>query len=89
MIAVIQPGLNRLELTEEGLLHVRYGLKRRWAWNEIGAVELRRLRTKWSAKQRSVVTLETNAGGWTYGLLRWAFNIDQPRRAVIEDIYDS
>lgn len=89
MITVIQPGFNRLELTEEGLLHVRYGFKRRWAWHEIGAVELRRLRTKWSAKQRSVVTLEADAGGWTYGLLRWVFNIDQRRRAVIEDIYDS
>lgn len=89
MISLIQPGLNRLELTETGLMHVRYGFKRRWAWHELGSAELRRLRTKWSAKQRSVITLDAVAGGWTYGLLRWAFNIDNRRRAVIEDIYDT
>lgn len=89
MISIIQPGLNRLELTGSGLEHVRYGFKRRWAWHELGSAELRRPRTKWSAKQRSVVTLEAPAAGWTYGLLRWAFNIDNRRLAVIEDIYDS
>lgn len=86
---LLTPGVNRLELTVEGLVHVRYGFKRRWAWHEVGSAALRRVRSKWSAKQRSVLNLEMPSRGWAFGFLRWAYNIDNGRQAMFEDIYDT
>ncbi len=88
-LALLAPSLNRLELDDAGMLSVCYARKRRWSWRELGPAELRRVRSKWSAKQRSVLTFEAPANGLGSAFLRWAFNIDNRRLAVIEDIYDS
>lgn len=88
-MALMTPPFNRLELDEMGLLSVCYARKRRWAWHELGAAEVRRVRSKWSSKQRAVLTIEAPANGIGSAFLRWAFNIDNRRLAVIEDIYDS
>lgn len=88
-LSLLSPGLNRLELTETGLLSVCYGRKRRWSWPALGAAELRRVRSKWSARPRSMIVLDAPANGWGSAFLRWAFNIDNRRQAVIEDIYDT
>ncbi len=90
MIAVMLPGSNRLELNADGLLHVRFARKRRWPWHAVGSAELRRVRSKWSAKSRSVITIPVPADSWSFRFLRWAFNIDGDRaQAVIEDIYET
>lgn len=88
-MALMAPGLNRLELDDAGLLSVCYARKRRWAWHQLGVADIRRVRSKWSAKQRAVLTIEAPANGVGSAILRWAFNIDDRRLAIIEDIYDS
>lgn len=88
-LALLAPPLNRLEVDNAGMLSVCYTRKRRWLWHELGVAELRHVRSKWSAKQRPVLTIEAPANGIGSAFLRWAFNIDNRRLAVIEDIYDS
>jgi hypothetical protein len=86
---LLAAGRNRIELDDEGLRLARVGRMSRWLWSEIGPAEMRRVRSKWSAKQRSVLTFEAPRNGIGSAFLRWAFNIDNRRLAVIEDIYDS
>jgi hypothetical protein len=87
--AFLSAGRNRIELDNDGLRLVRLGRAKHWRWSEIGPADLRRLRTKWSAKQRAVLTIEASSNGIGSAILRWAFNIDNRRLAVIEDIYDT
>ena len=82
-------GRNRIELDDEGLRLVRVGRVSRWLWSEIGLAEMRRVRSKWSAKQRPVLIFEAPRNGIGSAFLRWALNIDNRRLAVIEDIYDT
>lgn len=89
-LTLVDPSLNRLDLSEEALDMARMGRTSRWAWSDVGAVEMRRVRTKWSAKQRTVLVLEVPATRWGSRYLRWAHNLggEQPL-AVIEDSYDT
>lgn len=90
MAVLAAPPLNRLDLTEESLEMTRLGRTSRWAWSEIGSANLRRVRTKWSAKQRTVLTVGIPAARWGSRYLRWAHNLDSAELfAVIEDTYDT
>jgi len=82
-------GKNRIQLDDDGFRFVRLGRTSRWRWSEIGPGEVRRVRGKWSAKQRPVLTFETPVNGIGSAFLRWAFNIDNRHVVVIEDIYDA
>jgi hypothetical protein len=86
---LLAAGKNRIELDDDGLRLVRVGRTSRWLWSEVGPAELRRLRTKWSARQRPVLAFEAPRNGIGSAFLRWALNIDNRRLVVIEDIYDS
>lgn len=90
MLAMIAPALNRLELSQDELAMVRFGRESRWAWVEVGAVELRQVRTKWSGKQRPVLSIALPKAGLGSRYLRWAHNLDDLQTiAVLEDIYDT
>lgn len=89
-LAVVDPSLNRLDLSEEALAMMRMGRTSQWAWSEIQSVELRMVRTKWSAKQRAVLTVGVPAARLGSRYLRWAHNLDGLETiAVIEDTYDT
>ena len=89
-LALVDPSLNRLELSEEALEMTRMGRTSRWSWAEVGPAELRRVRTKWSAKRRAVLTIAVPVATWGSRYLRWAHNLESAGPiAVIEDSYDT
>ncbi len=89
-LGLVDPSLNRLELSEEALEMTRMGRTSRWSWAEVGPAELRRVRTKWSAKRRAVLTIAVPAATWGSRYLRWAHNLEHTEPiAVIEDSYDT
>ena len=90
VMALMSAELNRLDLSEDGLRMRRLGQTSRWAWSEIQSLELRMVRTKWSAKQRAVLTIGVPAARLGSRYLRWAHNLDGLETlAVIEDTYDT
>lgn len=90
VMVLMSPELNRLDFSEDGLAMTRLGRTSRWAWSEIQSAELRMVRTKWSIKQRAVLTVGVPAARLGSRYLRWAHNLDGLEAlAVIEDTYDT
>ncbi len=84
------PWGNVLRLDADGLAFRRFGLWRRWTWQELLACEVISARLRWSSRRSVLAVFTAPRDDWMSWLIRWCYRLDTGRPIVpIEAAYQA